>query len=97
MLQALNTPQINKIFENYSVKKAALFGSYAKNENNPRSDIDILVQFEEGKTPSYFKFFDFEKELQTHFDKQIDIVTFNSLNKYLRDEIINTMKVFYEK
>jgi len=33
--------------EKYKVKKIAIFGSYARSEENKSSDIDILVEFEE--------------------------------------------------
>jgi predicted nucleotidyltransferase len=46
---------LQKIEENivdikkYGIKRIGLFGSYARNEQGEKSDIDILVEFEEGK------------------------------------------------
>ncbi|MCL1986354.1 MAG: nucleotidyltransferase domain-containing protein, partial [Firmicutes bacterium] len=39
--------QIIEILPNYPVEKAAIFGSYARNEQTPTSDIDLVVDFDE--------------------------------------------------
>ena len=42
------TEQKQYLVQNFGVEEIALFGSYARGEENEESDIDILVQFKEG-------------------------------------------------
>ena len=44
--------KIVSILERYGVKKIAVFGSYARDEAKPESDVDILVEFSERKSLS---------------------------------------------
>lgn len=42
--------KIAQILKNQGVKKIAVFGSYVRGEENPESDIDIIVEFSERKS-----------------------------------------------
>ena len=69
----------------FSVQKIGLFGSYSENEQNNKSDIDILVEFDK---PIGWKFFSLEKYLETVFNKKVDLVTKKALKKQLKNKII---------
>ena len=70
--------------EKYAVETIALFGSYAKNEANENSDIDILV-----KMPSNFDaYYDFKEYLEASFEKKVDL----GLEKSMRAFIANAIK-----
>lgn len=56
----------------YGVKSMAIFGSYAKGESQPTSDVDILVEFER---PIGLKFIDFAEYLERLLGKKVDILT----------------------
>ncbi len=71
----------NEIKERYHVKRIGLFGSYAKHEENEKSDIDILVEFE---NPTLHNFMGLIDYLENVFGKKVDLVTQKSLNPYLR-------------
>jgi predicted nucleotidyltransferase len=45
------------------ISKLSVFGSYLREDFGPESDIDFLVEFEEGCTPGYFELADMEEEL----------------------------------
>ena len=62
--------------ERYPIKRLALFGSYARDEANPESDIDVLVEFSE---PVGFQFFDLAKELEGLLDHSVDLVSRNGI------------------
>jgi predicted nucleotidyltransferase len=64
--------KIIPILLRYSVKRAAVFGSVARGEAKPESDVDILVEFE--KTPSLVQFIKMENELKEVLDKEVDVV-----------------------
>lgn len=56
----------------YSVDEIALFGSYSRNEENEKSDIDIMVSH---KLPLGFKFLDLVYELENLFEIPIQVVS----------------------
>ena len=49
--------------------------------------MDVLVEFEPGKTPGY-AFFSMEEELSAILGRRVDLNTPNSLSKYFRDEVL---------
>jgi len=70
----------------YSISKIALFGSYARGENRPDSDIDIAI---ETKISDYFLLFDFKEELENFFHNKVDIVRLRErMNKSLKKHIM---------
>jgi len=75
--------------EKYKVKKMAIFGSYARSEENKSSDIDILVEFEEQVG---FLFFHLEKYLEKILDLKVDLVTIDAIKpnraKYILKDLI---------
>ena len=73
------------ILKKNGVVKAGIFGSYARGEAKKQSDVDILIKFKGRK--SYFDLIDLEEELQKKLKKKIDLITYNSVNPYLKDFI----------
>jgi len=75
--------------EKYKVKKMAIFGSYARSEENKSSDIDILVEFEEQVG---LLFFHLEKYLEKILDLKVDLVTIDAIKpnraKYILKDLI---------
>ena len=72
--------------EKYFVEKFLLFGSYAKNQQTPDSDIDLLVSFT--RPVDMFDFMDLQDYLSQLFNKKIDLGTANSLKKFIKDKIM---------
>ena len=58
--------------DTYDVEQIGLFGSYARDEANEQSDIDVLVKFREPRLKSLINLLDF---LEQRFNKKIDLVT----------------------
>ncbi len=56
----------------YHVKRIGLFGSYAHGTPTPKSDIDLLVEFER---PSFDDFMDLAASLEKLFGKKVDLLT----------------------
>ncbi len=71
--------------EKYFVDKFLLFGSYAKNQQTPDSDIDLLVNFRH--PVDMFDFMDLQDYLSKLFGKKIDLGTPNSLKRFIKDKI----------
>jgi predicted nucleotidyltransferase len=79
-----------KYFEDkYSVSKIGIFGSYARNEANADSDIDILVDFD---NPIGLEFVTFADELEHLLKTRVDLVSLNAIQPklipYVNEELI---------
>lgn len=90
-----------KIFEKIAIilkdkgaKKIAVFGSYIKGEEEPESDIDILVEFSERK--SLLDMVGIEQELSEALGIKVDLLTERAISPYLIDNIKKEMAVIYE-
>jgi predicted nucleotidyltransferase len=79
----------------HHIVKLAIFGSAARGEEGPDSDLDILVEFAPGKTPG-FAYFAIEEELTHMFGQKVDMNTPGFLNRRFRAEVVREAKVLYE-
>ncbi len=86
--------KIVSILARYRVKKIAIFGSYARGEAKPESDVDILIEFSERK--SLLDLVGIEQELSEALGVKADLLTEKSISPYLIDRIKKEMKVIYE-
>jgi hypothetical protein len=78
--------QIIKILKKNNVKKAGIFGSYARGEQTEKSDIDLLI---EPPKNIGFGFVKIQMELQDSLGKRIDLVSYNRISPYLKNRILN--------
>jgi predicted nucleotidyltransferase len=83
-----------KILLKHGTKKIAVFGSYARDEAKPESDIDLLVEFSDRK--SLLDLVGIEQELSDALGVKVDLLTEKSISPYLIDRIKSEMKVIYE-
>ncbi|OFY27941.1 MAG: hypothetical protein A2275_18860 [Bacteroidetes bacterium RIFOXYA12_FULL_35_11] len=85
---------ILNFLKSYNMKRIGIFGSYARNENNQDSDIDILVKFK--NTPSLLQLIKIENELSEKLGFKVDLITEGSLkNKRIKEQIKNDLKIIY--
>lgn len=78
----------------YHVKKLSLFGSILGQHFTDASDIDVLVEFHEGRAPG-FAFITMQDELEELLHRRVDLHTPNSLSKYFRREVMQHARVLY--
>ena len=76
-----------RALEEYGVKKAAVFGSIVSGEFTEKSDIDFLVEFEDGR--SLLDLAGLKSALERTLGRKVDIVTYRSLHPLLRDHILS--------
>jgi predicted nucleotidyltransferase len=76
-----------------NVEYAAVFGSVARGDAGPNSDVDILVRF--GKDISLLDHIGVAYELQDSLGKKVDLVTERSLSKYLAPVIKKDLQILY--
>lgn len=74
------------IFAKYQVKKAYIFGSYARGEATEKSDIDIMIVNEGSSIDTLLTFTKFETELEEALRKDVDVVTEESYTIYAQYE-----------
>jgi predicted nucleotidyltransferase len=79
----------------HGIRELALFGSAVRGELRPDSDLDVLVEFEPGRTPSIFRFLDLQAELSALFGRTVDLVSKHGLNPNRRDRILTERQVLY--
>jgi len=85
--------QIKPTLEDNDVAYAGVFGSVARGEDRPGSDVDILIKFEEPK--SLLDIVRLERELSETLGREVDLVTEASLSPYIRDAVLEDLRVFY--
>lgn len=77
------------------VVKAAFFGSVVRGEGKQKSDVDILVRFNQRK--SLLDLVRLQFMLEDKLRKKVDLLTYDSVHPLLKNYILNDQKVFYEK
>ncbi len=74
----------------FHLKDMGVFGSFARGEETPASDVDILVEFSE---PVGWEFVELKEYLEEILGRTVDLVTKNALKKQLRDEILEEVRM----
>lgn len=80
----------------HHIQRLALFGSVLRNDFAPDSDLDILVEFEQGHTPG-LAFFGMQAELSELLGRNVDLNTPGFLSRYFRDQVMQEAVVAYER
>ena len=75
------------------IRKLAFFGSVLRDDFGPQSDVDVLVEFEQGHTPG-FAFIDVQDGLSSLLGgRQVDLVTPKFLNHRIKDRWLREERV----
>lgn len=86
---------LEEICRRYHVKQLSLFGSVLREDFGPESDLDVLVEFEPGRTPG-FGFVELQRELSELMGHPVDLHTYRSLSRYFRDDVVRQSQPLYE-
>ena len=81
------------------VKKIAVFGSFARGDETPESDIDILVELKPpGQRPSLgLKWFGLEQELGRILGRDVELVSESAMSPFIRPYVEKDMVQLYEE
>jgi len=85
--------KIAQALKEQGATKVAIFGSYARGEERPESDIDVIVEFSERK--SLLELVKIERELYETLGIKVDLLTEKSISPYLIDIVRQEMEVIY--
>ena len=72
-IERISTP----VFRKYDVRRAGLFGSFARGEQRPASDLDFLVEFP--MVVTLFTLGELKADLEEAFGRQCDVLTYSSV------------------
>ena len=73
----------------YGLKKIGIFGSYARGEQNDKSDIDIIAEFQ---MPIGLKFIEFAEYLEELFGKKTGVITPTGVDSIRNQNIVREIK-----
>ena len=79
----------DKISRKYHLKKLGIFGSYARNEQTPVSDLDLLVEFEDNTPDLTNVKKKLRKEIQDTFQIPVDICREKYIKPIFRQQILD--------
>ena len=83
-------------FKTQPVLKAWLFGSYARGEETPISDVDIFIVLDHSQ-PIGLKYFGMWNDLEQLLDRSVDLVTEGSLADFARKSVEQDKILIYER
>lgn len=94
----ISQDRLKKLCRRYHIRKLSIFGSAARGQLGPRSDVDLMVEFEPGQAPSLWEGPDLDKAFSALFgNRPVDIVPPEVMrNPYRRQAIQRDLKVLYE-
>lgn len=78
--------QQKETLRSYGLRRVGVFGSFARHEEQEKSDLDMLLDFEP-KKKTYRNFFASTTFLERIFKRSVDAVTPQSLNRYLKPRV----------
>ena len=78
------------------IRRLSLFGSAITDRFGPASDVDLLVEFEEGRVPGLLRLAGMELELAPLFgEREVELRTYEDLSRYFREEVRSTAEPVY--
>ena len=86
--------KISPVLKEYGVKRASVFGSVSRGEDSPKSDVDIMISL--GKPMGMFAYMNLIRKIEDRLGRKVDLVTENSINKFVRPYIQSDLKTIYE-
>ena len=90
----IDTETIVRICRAGGAVRVAIFGSVARGDAGPDSDVDVLVRF--GEPISLLTMVRLERELSEALGREVDLLTEPAISPYLRDRIAREQQVLYD-
>ncbi len=74
------------VLKRYLIKRAAIFGSFAKENATVSSDLDLLIEPDRDFT--IFKMLALEHEISNLIQRKVDLVEFSALKHSIKNEVL---------
>src|ERR1035438_7445849 len=91
----VDSAKLVELCRRFGVKELALFGSAARGEMNPESDIDLMVEFAPGQRVGLIRFEELAEELESLAGRKVDLATRRGLKPWVRPAILKDARVIY--
>ncbi|MBS3090839.1 nucleotidyltransferase family protein [Candidatus Pacearchaeota archaeon] len=80
--------KIIDVLKKAGVKRAGIFGSYARGEQKRSSDVDILIEVEKGRKFSLFDLVGLKMEIESILKRKVDLLTYNGISHFIRENVL---------
>lgn len=87
--------KIAEFCRRHHIRKLALFGSVLRDDFRPDSDVDVLVEFEQGHAIGLIRLAGVELELSEILGRKVDLRTPMDLSRYFRQEVLKSAEIQY--
>ena len=93
-MEKLEIERLVEVCRNHGTRRVALFGSFARGEADPKSDIDLIVDFL--RPTGFLALVKLERELSEALGRKVDLLTERAISPHLRERILEEQQVIYE-
>ena len=83
-----------RLCREHDVLRLRIFGSAARGEERPDSDVDLIVEF--AKPAGFIELVRLERLLGEVFGRSVDLVTEPGLDPYIRDSVLSSASVLFD-
>jgi predicted nucleotidyltransferase len=87
--------QLAEVCRRHHVRELAVFGSVARGQSRPDSDIDVLVEFEPDARVGFLALARLAHELTGLFRRKVDLVPKDGLKPRIRDQVLSEAEVLF--
>jgi predicted nucleotidyltransferase len=96
MLSSLQIDEyvLEKVCRRNGVSKLSVFGSFARGQDRPDSDIDLLVEFSTEK--GLLDLVALQRQLSEILGRKVDLLTEQSISPYIRDAVKRDQRVLFD-
>lgn len=78
----------------HHIRRLSLFGSVLRDDFDPNSDVDVLVEFDPDHIPG-LAFFSMQEELSQLLGRKVDLNTPGFVSRYFREKVLAEAEVHY--
>lgn len=79
----------------HGIRRLRLYGSVLRDDFSVDSDIDVLVDFEDGRVPGLLRLAAMELELEELLGRPVELRTYQDLSPYFRDDVVARSRPLY--
>jgi predicted nucleotidyltransferase len=87
--------KLAELCRRYDVSELSLFGSAARGEMHPGSDIDVMVEFDPAARIGLIKFESLSEDFAALLGRKVDLVTKRGLKPWIRPHVLKEARVIY--
>jgi predicted nucleotidyltransferase len=81
-----DSARIREIAHRHGVERVRVFGSEARGEAGPQSDVDLLIRFAPGR--GFRDLMDFCEEIEEALARKVDVITEDGLSPFIRQRVL---------